>query len=584
MNLSSHLSLSFSIGIIFFRFIWAGNEQLRQYSYKKQIVIRALPTINKNTNFGTTCRCSNAGPQNGKSFVTSLNLMEMAQELVGKVLPDISSADNIMQVLSQCDNDYISECEDSAYGMTKGISQRLIIGKSNPTDQSSMTCNDHDTPDIEEVSNISEVPSEDILKDDLTQKSHFQYPCLGVISDEGWVSNKPFTDSHMGLYRRNNYLLIDGPRINLNDLPEDKKDAAWWLRKCCAQRAMFREPTEEYKLEGRLWLAQYYYNKVYYSWNESHGPGINFRMSRACKPCYIPISEENRRKIAFRALELSENLEKDALLATKIGARRQKVMDLEAERDKKELQGQKRVAFNKKYVFPARKSLSKALEALERVEEFYRKGEEGHEDYFLVMRFRDVCATLTKADESHVLLNEANRNLRFARQQFARKTYDAALAQTNNADNTEELLEKARIEGNIVAVGELTVTAREAKTRRILEELNVSNKVEDKRKADVEVSKLRLAKEEAEAAGTGVEEANNQLEAALQNANEAGQKLNEARAKLVTAQENEDKATEAEEDKKKETGTDGEDEAAEKDMDEEEDTGIEVKIDHCFPF
>ena len=77
MNLSSHLSLSFSIGIIFFRFIWAGNEQLRQYSYKKQIVIRALPTINKNTNFGTTCRCSNAGPQNGKSFVTSLNLMEI---------------------------------------------------------------------------------------------------------------------------------------------------------------------------------------------------------------------------------------------------------------------------------------------------------------------------------------------------------------------------------------------------------------------------------------------------------------------------------------------------------------------------
>ena len=63
---------------------------------------------------------------------------------------------NIFERLWPCNNSYLSVCEDAAYGFTKGMAQRFIIGKSDPDDRSKMICrNDVDKTEIEKVEELS---------------------------------------------------------------------------------------------------------------------------------------------------------------------------------------------------------------------------------------------------------------------------------------------------------------------------------------------------------------------------------------------------------------------------------------------
>jgi len=144
---------------------------------------------------------------------------------------------NLMESLWQCDNDYISVCEDSAFDFKKGAAQQFRIGKSDPEDPSKMICMpiDHDTAEIE-VSEVPEhphdIPEEDVFKP--TEEYNVDH-CMRVLYRGGWLEANS-----------NNYGLNFGEVAQ--DLP-DSNEQAWWLRKCCARTAKFLVETEDEKVE-----------------------------------------------------------------------------------------------------------------------------------------------------------------------------------------------------------------------------------------------------------------------------------------------------------------------------------------------
>jgi len=149
---------------------------------------------------------------------------------------------NLLENLWPCDNDYVSVCEDSAYGMTKGLAQRLIIGKSDdPSDPSKMTCRDDDTAEIDttEMNALSPIPKEDVFKP--TEKYN-QDHCMSVINRGGWL-----TDA------KKNYELPFGKVAESLHLSHER---AWWLRKCCARTAKFVDENDADRNEREAWEVE----------------------------------------------------------------------------------------------------------------------------------------------------------------------------------------------------------------------------------------------------------------------------------------------------------------------------------------
>jgi len=132
---------------------------------------------------------------------------------------------NLLEIIWPCNNKYVGVCEDSAYGMTKGLAQKFLIGKSDPANPSSMICGDIDSPEIGEegVYELSPLPNNDVLDDQ--DAAYSLKKCLDVTKKGEFLSeNETFSD------------LIAG--VVANSLV-DSNEYGWWLRKCCATSAKF---------------------------------------------------------------------------------------------------------------------------------------------------------------------------------------------------------------------------------------------------------------------------------------------------------------------------------------------------------
>jgi len=146
----------------------------------------------------------------------------------------------IFEQLWPCNNNYLSVCEDAAYGFTKGMAQRFVIGKSDPNDRSKTICRDDiDKPDIEEdqIQKLSPVPSEDesfarldwegIYKEDgFTRYQSGQDKCFKTIQKGGnmgygWVK----TNTKLGGIEKGNFY----PEA-IKDSLKDSNEFAWWHR------------------------------------------------------------------------------------------------------------------------------------------------------------------------------------------------------------------------------------------------------------------------------------------------------------------------------------------------------------------
>jgi len=144
---------------------------------------------------------------------------------------------NLMKQIWPCNNTYLSVCEDFAHGFTKGLNQKLIIGKSNPADRSQMIChNDLDVSEIDEVQALSPVPEKDAEFQEKTKNGDEtkislvdgQGKCkrvlkLGTELGDPWVETTP-----------NGKEITEIIYGNLQTSLGDSSERAWWLRKCCA--------------------------------------------------------------------------------------------------------------------------------------------------------------------------------------------------------------------------------------------------------------------------------------------------------------------------------------------------------------
>ena len=116
------------------------------------------------------------------------------------------------KILFPCDNPYVSICEDFAYGMTKGLAQKLIIGQSKEGSPSEMVCrSDVDKPELTEIRAIKSVPQNDFVQD----KKWFVDKCKRVLRTGGWITGSKLGDLKQGEVER---------------ALEDGNEYAWWLR------------------------------------------------------------------------------------------------------------------------------------------------------------------------------------------------------------------------------------------------------------------------------------------------------------------------------------------------------------------
>ena len=134
-----------------------------------------------------------------------------------------------------------SVCEDSAYNMTKGLTQRFLIGKSDPNDPSE----DDDTAEIETIEEKSPIPDDD---EDISDEGYAR--CMNALIgrpkevDIGWLG--------LDASATNRY---DLPSGDLEKFLPQSHERAWWLRKCCTKTAKFVPESEEYKKGKGVWEA-----------------------------------------------------------------------------------------------------------------------------------------------------------------------------------------------------------------------------------------------------------------------------------------------------------------------------------------
>ena len=154
------------------------------------------------------------------------------EEVRQKLKEDDPNLYNMLRIIWPCDNYYISVCEDSAHGMTKGLAQKLRIGKSDPNNPTNMICTDDDTAEIAltDVKDITPLPKANVFTDDQTADKHAE-KCKKVMRREGWLEG--YVD------------LLDLPVGKVKESLAVSNERGWWLRKCCARTAKFFEHEED---------------------------------------------------------------------------------------------------------------------------------------------------------------------------------------------------------------------------------------------------------------------------------------------------------------------------------------------------
>ena len=132
---------------------------------------------------------------------------------------------NLYKEIWPCNNQYLSNCEDSAHGMTKGLAQTFIMGKSSSEDPAKMTCLDNvDKPEVEAADALSDLPTEDVVEEE-EYAEFYQKKCKKVLKAGGWIeAARPLENLKPG---------------EVASTLQYSDERAWWLRKCCAKTAKF---------------------------------------------------------------------------------------------------------------------------------------------------------------------------------------------------------------------------------------------------------------------------------------------------------------------------------------------------------
>jgi len=133
---------------------------------------------------------------------------------------------NLLEKIWPCNNNYLSVCEDSAYGMTKGLTEKLRIGKHDPDSPADMVCKDDiDKPEIDEdeMQKLSPVPTEDV----------------SIPKYVDWNKEKCLKVAREGEFLTSKQKLGDLEEGQVAKSLVDSNEYGWWLRKCCAKSAKF---------------------------------------------------------------------------------------------------------------------------------------------------------------------------------------------------------------------------------------------------------------------------------------------------------------------------------------------------------
>jgi len=131
---------------------------------------------------------------------------------------------NLLEIIWPCNNHYISVCEDSAHGMTKGLAQQLKIGRSISGQPSKMKClSGVDTAEVD-MTPVSDLPADDVVYKEENEEWN-KKKCLKKTIEGGWLgAEDTFEELETGEVAKS---------------LGDSNEYAWWLRKCCAKSAKF---------------------------------------------------------------------------------------------------------------------------------------------------------------------------------------------------------------------------------------------------------------------------------------------------------------------------------------------------------
>ena len=155
---------------------------------------------------------------------------------------------NLMMEIWPCNNRYISVCEDSNYGMTKGLAQTLMIGQQNVDDPTKMDCKDLDKAEITMAELLAD-PGDDYKNDQSDLAFAQQQVCQEAAAKPGWVDKKPPSLKKLGSnpkeynkWKSNKKIwstedTLAMARGVLMQPLKDSSEWAWFLRKCCAKSA-----------------------------------------------------------------------------------------------------------------------------------------------------------------------------------------------------------------------------------------------------------------------------------------------------------------------------------------------------------
>lgn len=146
---------------------------------------------------------------------------------------------NLLNIIWPCKNNYISVCEDSVHNMTKGLGQKLLIGRSvDESDPNKMECEPEKNAEIkqEDIMDLPSVPDDDVYEKET--KTESQGKCQRMAANWGWQTKNA------------KWKNVDEMNMKPDVLSQPLKDGneyAWYLRKCCAKSAGVGLKTETEK-------------------------------------------------------------------------------------------------------------------------------------------------------------------------------------------------------------------------------------------------------------------------------------------------------------------------------------------------
>jgi len=176
------------------------------------------------------------------------------------------NAYKLLRMLWPCDNQYLSVCEDSAYGMKKGAAQKFLIGQRSDDDTTKMVCKDIDQAEVDEQQvKLQRIAADDVLEgnendSEAITKIKSKCKCERIAGNGGWIAQHSDCkrikkvmawnakngkewdwekSKNTAVWQQNNdseYELKLEEGVVANTLA-DSNEWAWYLRKCCARSA-----------------------------------------------------------------------------------------------------------------------------------------------------------------------------------------------------------------------------------------------------------------------------------------------------------------------------------------------------------